>query len=282
LDPGEWYEYDDVVNPLGDYRECLTGMISIFAYIDTKDEYHRLSPAILRDHPVTSADFENYQPVIRPKIDVARDVPGPYREPEKAAPGRAMRPVSRLLRDFAFQWRHILRHAYNDIIFRRLARAIIRIASMAFHIKKTARDKERRGQALVSHREAPRWESFYSEIIPLQPVRLVVSPDLRHGVRLAQEDFAKKKEDSTDKLSKGKSHRRVYLVSSVRHVLLRRAGDDSNTCTKPESFLDGGNQASDRAIELLLTANHYSNPDLTRIHRLIPLNVKIRHPVTCP
>ena len=275
--PREWRQYDDIVNPFGDKRGVLSENVWIFdlirdiLYFDTVDQNRQLPLDVLRQRPITSGDFTPYQPATPPTIDVARAFPGPYLEPRKVVPEMTMKLVSRMLQDFAFQWRHILRHTYNDITFRRLARAIVRIATMDFQIIEVASERHPYpGGPIVSNFEAPMWKSFDSHVVPLRTVRLVLSQDLESAIRMAKKDFAEQRTDLKDETLKAKEHRRTYLVLSVKHVLLCHIGDNSVMYTEPQCLFDGVNQASDRAIELLLMATHCSNFPRTPIHSLTP------------
>ncbi len=109
-----------------------------------------------------------------------------------------------MLRDFAIQWHHILRHAYNDFTFGRLVSAIIRIATLDLQIKEVADRQHRQRGALVSNFEAPRWRFFESLLVPLETMQLILSQDLQRAIELGREDFAGLKHGLQDKTSAGK------------------------------------------------------------------------------
>jgi hypothetical protein len=95
--------------------------------------------------------------------------------------------VRRMLQDFASQWRHVLRNTYNDITFRKLACAIIRIGTMDFEAVEVAQAQHHHlGGFLVSNFEVPEWKPLESPLIFLGNSTLVLSQNLESTMRMAQ------------------------------------------------------------------------------------------------
>jgi hypothetical protein len=273
-----WRQHEDVVNPLGDKRGVFAKSVWIFdlvrdvLYHNKADLNSRIPLYLALQRPVTASDFEPYEkPAMPPKVDLTRVLPGPYWKPIKAVPERTMRLATRMLDDFNFQWRHIFRNAYNDATFRRLARAIVRISSMDFNIVEVSGRRCRLGEGpYVSNFESPKWKTFDSHVVSASNVRIVLSQDLGHAIRVAQDDFIGRRPSQGDDVSGAEGAPQIYLALSVRHVLLCHVSDGCTKYSKPEPLLDGVNSPSDRAVELLLMAVNSSNLAHSRLNRIPP------------
>jgi hypothetical protein len=178
-----------------------------------------------------------------------------------------------VLHDFNYKWRHILRRQYNDLIFRRLARAIIRIATMDFNIVEISSVLQRDRWFPVSTSDYPEWGPFDSHVVQIGRLSIVLSQDLASCLRIIREDFADQKWDHACELScKDSSERRTYLVVSVRHIVLCQMDHHALAYTRPEPLFDGKNPPSSEAIRLLLIATCCRFPR-TPIHKL-PLELQ--------
>jgi hypothetical protein len=175
--PGEWRQFDDLVNPYGDKRGVSSETVWTFdldrdtLYFDRPDRNNQLPLFLLRERAITREDFRPYHPVAAVVIDAAKAFPAPYWRSAKIVLERYINIVSRMLRDFAYQWCHILRHTYNDITFRRLARAAICIATKEFQVIEIAGAQQRSRGAFVSNLEVLIWKPFDSLIVSLRTVR---------------------------------------------------------------------------------------------------------------
>lgn len=267
------------MNPFGDSRDCLAQTVWTFnldkgiLLFDKKDQHRQLSLDLLPQLPdVNSAYFEPYDPPAPPNLDLGKAFPAPYWTPKYNIAERNKSFVSRVLEDFSYQWRHILRACYNDLTFRRLARAIIRIAMLDFTVTEVATARRGEGGFLVWIHSLPEWEPFSDHITRIGGVRVVLSQDPTKSLSSIQKDFANQRSAMLDPIPPGETT--TYIILSVRHIILCHVDDEKLRYTQPEELLNGTKRPSKRAVELLLSATH-SEPPFTRLHSL-PLELQDR------
>ncbi|KAI9878950.1 MAG: hypothetical protein M1830_010068 [Pleopsidium flavum] len=221
--------------------------------LDKNNENRRLALSVLRQRPIAFDDFEPYEPATIPKIDVRTAFPPPYWSPTDHVLERTEAFVSRILEDFAYQWRHILRNRYNESTFRKLASAVIRIAMLDFNVVEEAPRRRSRNYHMVDVHQLPEWKCLDPTVIQIGCVWVVLSQDIKNSISLIREDYANHK----DNASHGKPNRSVtYLVLSLRHIILCNIDDKTLKYTQPEPLFDGTNPPSKGAIKLLLIALH--------------------------
>lgn len=164
-------------------------------------------------------------------------------------------------------WRHILRHRYDDVTFRKLASAVVRIATLDFTIVElTGRRHGVRG-AYVWVGQLPEWDHFDSTLIQVGNTWCALSQDPSEGLRLVREHIrTQHRSRAPAKLRETK-----YLILSMRHIILCHASAEKLEWTSPEPFFDGEHSPSDRAIDLLLSSISIE-PPRTSLHRF-PLEI---------
>lgn len=165
--------------------------------------------------------------------------------------------VSRVLADFAFQWRHVLCGCYNNSTFRRLAYAIIRITTLDFAVEEATRPRQGTGGFLVWIDNLPEWEPASGHIVRAGGTSIVICQHAPHAVALIREDFAKQIKSTPGSADKSFT----YLILSVRELILYQINSELERYTEPKPLFDGTQPPSDEAIELLLEATQTSAPN---------------------
>ncbi len=274
-----WHQQDDVVHPFHDRRCVLIGTVWTFDLdddvlrFDKKDHNLCVPLSLVRQRSLTYSDFESYEP----STPVERPLQSIYQPPywkmrrnglDSQRLGRHKAFVCRMLADFAFQWRHILCGRYNNSTFRRLACAIIRIATLNFNVVEATLPRPGTGGFLVSIHNLPEWEPFIGHIVRVGRTSIVISQHTQHAVTRIRDDFANQnrlaaKHGSSEISDNGLT----YLILSVQEIILYRINTESERYTKPERLFNGVHPPSDEAIKLLLEATQSSAPT-TLVHSL--------------
>jgi hypothetical protein len=162
--------------------------------------------------------------------------------------------VSRILTDFAFQWRHVLCGRYNNFTFRRLANAIVRIAILDFTVEEATLSRQGTGGFLVWIDNLPEWGFASGHIVKVGGTSIVICQHAPHAVTLVRKDFAKQILSTPGSAEKTLT----YLILSVRKLILYRINKEVERYTEPKRLFDGMQPPSEEAIELLLQATQTS------------------------
>ncbi|MCJ1248043.1 hypothetical protein MMC30_005258 [Trapelia coarctata] len=275
--PVRWQQPYDTIYPYGDSRQVLVTTVWTFnldsdtLLFSNINNSGQLSLSILRQRPVTFDDFTPCKVSSPPVLEVRKDFPPPYWEPVLQVQERNKAFTRRVLNDFNFQWRHILRSRYNDLAFRKLAHAIVRITTMDLKIVELTKSRQGLGGALVGILDLPEWEPIDGDVVKVGRVWVAASQDPADSVPLIRKHLATQR----DKVVKCE-----YMILSVRHIILCRVPGDKLEWTEPELFLDGKSTYpgqstyADRVLELLLWATS-PDPSPTLIHKL-PVEIQDR------
>ncbi|KAF4631208.1 hypothetical protein G7Y89_g6918 [Cudoniella acicularis] len=279
--PVKWQEVYDTVYPYGDSRQCYFETVWTFdldkdmLQFSKADRSGRLPLDIVRERPVTFSDFEPCEPPSPPLFNLTEYFPGPFWEPEIEAPARNKVFIRRLLNDFNYQWRHILRGTYNELTFRKLAYAIVQIASLNFRVIECTTSRPGIFGAVIGALDLPPWDALQEQIVPASHGWVVVTQNLADGVSLIEEHLKSQEEQASERSSPQPKITGDYLILSIRHIILYCAHENKLEWTMPEKFLDGASSGcSDRALELLISIT-YSNPPRNTIHSL-PIELQDR------
>lgn len=170
--------------------------------------------------------------MLEPKIDVELR----YWEPRVGIPYRLQAFICRLLRDFHYQWRHILRNPYNFMTLRVLARAVIRISTLDFEIRQNTGGHGPRGRHVwITH--LPAWEPFSANIVRVGRIWVVLCQQIQEGLLMAKQHMSSQTTPIAMDPYRAHAH---YMVLSVKHVMLCHAsGPDSLEHTAPEPLFNG-------------------------------------------
>ncbi|KAF1959988.1 hypothetical protein CC80DRAFT_314213 [Byssothecium circinans] len=271
----DWHQQDDVFTPFNDRR--WTHVRSVWSFdldhdilrLDKIDRNLRVPLNLVRQRPITISDFEPCEPPPTPakhtlqSIYPARcwkmtpmDIDLHYLQRRKAF-------VSRILADFAFQWRHVLSGYYNNFTFRRLAYAIVRIVTLDFTVQEATLSRPGIGGFLVWIDNLPEWDFATGHIVRVGGTSIVMCQHAPHAATLIREDFGKQTLSTPGSAEKS----RTYLILSVRELILYRMNRQLERYTEPRRLFDGTHPPSDDAIELLLQATQTSIPK-SPLHKL--------------
>ena len=207
---------------------------------------------------VDESDFHLVIPKPSSSKNLKNAFPSPSWVPKVTVPERNKAFVTRILWDFAHQWRHVLRSDYNIHTFRRLACAIVRIATMDFRVVEVDTPRQGKGGHLVSVFRLPPWEPFDTDLLWIRSTRIVLTQDLDSAISLIRKDSASSSV-AGNAARKTPTHQLSYLVLSVRYIVLCRVVNNILEYSKPEPFLNGIDPPSKMAVRLLLLATtpHY-------------------------
>lgn len=121
----KWQLPYDTFFPFGDRRGA--GIETVWTFdldndmllFNKRDSGGRLALPRVRQRHITLSDFEPLEPPGQPTLSLEDDfmLTPPYWEPKLHVPKRNKAFLSRVLNDFGYQWRHILRSRYNDLTF---------------------------------------------------------------------------------------------------------------------------------------------------------------------
>ncbi|TVY46737.1 hypothetical protein LOCC1_G006220 [Lachnellula occidentalis] len=277
-----WILRDDVVKPFGDRRQnlafvCTFNLDQDILYYSDESGHIQLPLARLREpssDPIERSEFTSFQIPSPPQLDLS-GFPPPYRKPSTPIPERRLAFSSRILSDFAHQWRHILRSCYTDSTFRRLAKAVISIATSDFRVDEVFEKQHisvRRFYITVL--DIPSWEPYESHMFSIGDTTVVLHQDLQTALEIAKNEA----NESSKVMNPGdRTEQRTYLLLSVRHMLVCHV-DSTGTFsyTAPTTLMDGLTLPSPSAINLLLQALSTSRPQPRATLYSLPLEIQDR------
>ncbi|KEZ46220.1 hypothetical protein SAPIO_CDS1106 [Scedosporium apiospermum] len=280
-----WRLQYDVVPPFQDPRHVHLKSIWTFDLdddvlrLDKKDLNLQVPLNLVRFRSITIADFEPYQPPLaRSKHSLQSVFVFPRSWTNMTRNGvdrsqllryKALVPI--LLADFVYQWRHVFGGRYNNATFRRLAFAIIKIATLDFRVEEVTQPRPPIATHFIWINDLPDWEPFSGDIVRVGGVSIVISQHIPHAVSLILKDFAKRNrqsaQDPQDPQNQLPGNSLTYLVFSVKEVILFRMSRQGERHSRTLRLFDGVEPPSDEAIDLLLEATQTSVPT-TRLHHL--------------
>ncbi|KAF1358979.1 hypothetical protein EJ07DRAFT_122120 [Lizonia empirigonia] len=251
----DWHQQDDLVTPFNDRRWTHVRAVWTFDLdrdilrLDQRDRNLWVPLNLVRQRSITISDFEPYEP---PPTLAKHALQSVYPAPSWKMRRKAF--VSRILADFAFQWRHVLCGRYNNSTFRRLANAIVRIVTVDFTVEEATLSRQGTGGFLVWIDNLPEWGFASGHIVRVGGTSIVICQHAPHAVTLVRKDFAKQIQSTPGSAEKSLT----YLILSVRELILYRINSELERYTEPKRLFDGMHPPSDEAIELLLQATQTS------------------------
>jgi len=220
--------------------------------------HRKLSFSLLRTRPVALADMELIGPPFLQPPHPTISLEGQLWNPDIEVDRRVRAFSHRLLRDFNYQWRHILRNEYNSTTLRVLAKAVIRLSTFDFDVREEG-GKGSEPSPTFSHvgiTTLPAWEPFSSaiEVVLIGNVHVVICVSLEEGLLKAQDHVAHQKPKSHIRCSSCLEPN--YMILSIKHIMLCRiTNEDILEYTNPELLFNGNSDPeflSDRALDYLL------------------------------
>lgn len=237
--------------------------------------------SLLRDVVVTMADMEklggpipvplSLEPEVNPDI--------PYWKPKFEIDHRLRAFTHRLLRDFQYQWRHILRSIYNFTTLQVLAKAIIRLSTLDFEIQENTGGRRPLG-VHVWITQLPSWEPFQTDFERAGNVHIVLCQDIQEGLSAAKRHLSSQEFKSTESQTAADdgAWRADYMILSVKHITLCHATcPTSLTSTAPEPLFNGDSSSespSDLALDYLIWATASIRPLVITPLQSLPLEVQ--------
>ncbi|KAF2657888.1 hypothetical protein K491DRAFT_766956 [Lophiostoma macrostomum CBS 122681] len=267
----EWRQHDDIVLPFHDRRGrniavWIFDLDSDILRLNKIDCNLRVPLSLVSQRPITISDLEPYEASTTVAKHAVQSI---YRTPcwkitrkEIDLPSLQRRKafISRILEDFSFQWRHVLGGHYNNLTFRRLAYAIIRLVTLDFTIKEVTHSRQGMGGFLVWTHSLPEWNFASEHIVKVGGTSIVICQHAPHAVSLIRDDFAKQVLSTP----KREYETFTYLILSVRELILYRINSERERYTEPARLFNGTQPPSSQAIDLLLQATQTSSPSPLR------------------
>ncbi|PGH23462.1 hypothetical protein AJ80_02415 [Polytolypa hystricis UAMH7299] len=253
----KWHLQDDVPYPWGDERGAstqtrwITDLDNDTFIFDKEDRALKTSLHLLRQRRVEESDFGPYDRAQQHLPVATRDAfPPPY---NIMVSDRDRAFVSRILSDFPHLWRHILRSPYNVNTFRRLASAIVRLATLDF--RPSSSDEKPSLWRRFSVHDVPDWDPFDADIVSIGEACVVLAHDLGTAISLIRKHSAS--EDKAQVSGSKELHPRNYLVLSVKHIVFCRITGDSLEYAEPEPLLNGIDPLQMRLLISSFLRGHY-------------------------
>ncbi len=285
--PFKWNndEKYDTVNPFGDPRQLQYHALWTF---DTQNDVLRYTNCdgcsqipltLLRERAISLADMESLGGPVPLPSGPAFKSEMPYWKPQVKVDDRIRAFTHRLLRDFHYQWRHILRNRYNSVTLRVLARAIIRLSTLDFDVRQNTGGHGPRG-VHVWITQLPAWEPFEASVVRVGNVCVVLCQVIQEGLSIVQQrvlsqDFSTTESPSTTDHSKAQAH---YMILSVKHIMLCYATSPNLLQhTAPEPLFNGDygiGPPSDLALDFLIWATASARPSIFTPLQSLPIDVQ--------
>jgi hypothetical protein len=268
----KWKQVSDFVNPFGDSRGNQFQTVLILdlnkdsVTITKKDGSYWAPLGIARERLLTWDDFKAQQPSAELNEE-HETLQGPYWEPAIEVDSRKKAFLGRVLRDLAHAWRHVLRRPMNAKTFLKFAYAIIWISTndIIIHERTGFRCNTGLPGPHISVMDLPRWKTPDKSFVKVGKSWFVLAQDINSGLDMVNRHVS---EESSTRCS-------LYVVLTVRQVVLCKADKASLVWTKPETLFDS-TPASDAAIDAILWAATDSvEPTPNAIHSL-PIEIQDR------
>ncbi|KAH6665408.1 hypothetical protein B0J14DRAFT_606075 [Halenospora varia] len=281
----KWSLKDGIVNPFGDKRQAAVTVYTFDLDSDIllfSDAFQNLQLPLSRfrsERLVTRNEFSTFEPTSPPQPNPLA-FPSPHWKPSRPPSSRTLPFVTRILSDFAHQWRHILRRPYTDSTFHKLASAILSITTLDFKtVELTSKwlHTHERGPYVWIH-DLPSWPPFGDRFVRFGYTTVVLDQDLEHAMALAREDIKKNKTRDADRVTNAPPNMFcVYILLSLRHIVLCYVDDQGVfSYTAPTAFIDGIDAPSSAAVVLLLKGLSFAfPPPRTWIHNF-PIEIQDR------
>lgn len=265
----DWHQQDDIVTPFNDRRWTHVGAVWTFNLdndilrLDKRDCNLWIPLNLIRQRSITISDFKPHEPPPTLAKHALKSVyPAPCwkirrKEIDLEHLQRRNAFISRILADFAFQWRHILCGHYNNFTFRRLAYGIIKIVTLDFTVEEATHSRQGTGGYLVWIDNLPEWDYASGQIVRVGGTSIVICQHTPHAITLVRKDFAKQIQSAPGLADKTLT----YLILSVRELIIYRINSELERYTEPKRLFDGAHPPSDEAFELLLQATQTSVPE---------------------
>jgi hypothetical protein len=270
----------DLVIPFGDSRGDYFESVWTFdldkdlIFLTKQDGNYAVPLGLARERLLTQDDFE---PVPSPQQTLQADqtIPGPYWKPVLRPNSREVSFLGRVIRDFGFTWRHVLRRELRTTTFTKLAYAVIWMSKLEFTLlERVGFEYVTDGGPYVKVVDLPSWDAPDALLVPVGSSWFVLAQDIHEGlerVRLHATSQSCLRDSTTEAVT--------YAVLTLREVVLCKAYGDGLFWTRPEKLFHHG-PPSDAAIELILSASRIRHQPLTINYLPIEVQDNILHHAT--
>jgi hypothetical protein len=243
----------DMILPFGDEREWICRAVWLFdiendllTHYDNTYRRCALLSDLLSGELRSMDQFE----IVGPTVPVYEQMAfsEPTWDPVPIVDER-LRPIShRLITDFAYQWRHILRQSYNDHTLKKIARAVTSLAQLQFTCSGEYPLKPHVNNTTIAPSDAPQWQGYNLPTIPFENGFLIIQTDILKGLDRVKNH--RHLGHSPAVLKKDQVH---YMLFSARHIILCTIVEDNQLFyTQPVEFLTGLDSPSTLALDIFL------------------------------
>ncbi|KAF4952091.1 hypothetical protein FSARC_12723 [Fusarium sarcochroum] len=275
--PVKWHETYDVINPFrnGDIRSAGLESVWLFdlennsLFIRKKDQFSSAGLELARQRELTLADFTPLaSPPAGPTDRIEQLVLDKPWEPDFECISKTKSVPGRILKDFVYIWRHLLRRRQNDVTFAKLAHAVVNIAILNFSVSDRTGFDHSQGGPYVWIDDLPQWDTPNNNCIRARASWFVLTQDITHGVDLIQQHIDNRNKNGDIPTSDSGT----YAILTLQHIVICRVHGKDLEWTRPEVFFNNEETISDRAIDMILWAVH-SPSEPTLLHKL-PMEIQ--------
>lgn len=267
------------MKPFGDRRQNLTFVCTInldedvLSYSEESGHIQLPLARLQEPSPIQRSEFTPFEAAAPAQLDLTKFSP-PYQKPSVSISKRWQIFSSRIILDFTVQWRYILRSLYSESTFRRLAKAVISIATCNFTVDEISTSQQIDFRSsYVTILDVPSWTPYSCNLLDIRGTVVVLHQDLQTALKITIDDA----KDSNKAIDLSYCKNRTYLLLSIRHMLVCYANSTGDLFyTEPTTLMDGLTLPSSSAINLLFQALSPTRPlPYTPIHYL-PLEIQDR------
>lgn len=185
--------------------------------------------------------------------------------------------LHRILRDFDYQWRHIFRNNFNYMTLRVLARAVIWLSTLQFHIHEETEERGRGPRGFyIWVSQLPKWEPLEANVLYVGKVHVVLCQSMQEGLSTAQQHATSHGSDNTT--TSVETPYPDYMILSVKHIMLCHiASSTTLECTTPVRLFNGNHGVgppSDLALDYLLWATATARIPISSPLQSLPIEVQ--------
>ncbi|SPJ74108.1 uncharacterized protein FTOL_03838 [Fusarium torulosum] len=266
----EWEDVYDFANPFGDRRGGMFNSVWAFdldkslIFLTKRDRVHSAPLELGLQRPLTLDDFHALDPENQ-TAERVQTLPEPYWNFKMEISPRQRAFLGRILADFGYTWRHVLRRRMNSTTFTKLAYATVWISSMQFeiHERKGFDHVGSQGGPYVGVTSLPNWDSPKPSFFQVGSTWFVFVQEIQEGIEMAR-DHACSPPQSTELGASAAT----YAILSLRQIIICKMVHGKPVWTRPEMLF--GESPSDTAIDMMIWASDTSTTESgpSRIHSL--------------
>lgn len=267
----------DFVNPFGDSRGGIFNSLWTFdfnkdvLFLTKQDRFCSTPLDLAGERLLTLDDFELLSsPTPTPPDE--QTLPGPYWDPELNPLPRRRAFLGKILRDFAYTWRHVLRRQMNNTTFVKLAYATIWISTMQFTlIERMGFEHITIGGPYVQLVDLPSWKTPEATLVQVGSSWFALAQDIQEGLRMVRRHI-----NINLSLKDPTANMVTYTILTLRQVVLCKVQGSELVWTRSEALF-GDISPSDTAIDMILWATNttHNEPQPSTIN-LLPAEIQDR------